>query len=70
MLSKPYTTKQGVMWDQISLARYDSEMGMQEIARANLAELDALMLSGDMTVTVPETQTVSPRRQLPPWERM
>jgi len=70
MPSKQHTTTQGQMWDQIALARLNSELAMTDVARANVDEADCLEFPGEMRLSVPDAATVEPERTLPPWERM
>ena len=63
-------TTQGQMWDHVSLSRLGSELSMQDVARRNVDNADLLEFPGELTLSVPETGSVTPVRQLPPWERM
>ena len=58
----------GQMWDHFSLAAYESEMGMRDVAEANLENMDALVLSGNLKINLPpqEESSVQPTRMLPP----
>ncbi len=70
MPNKQLTTVQGQMWDQIALARLNSELAMTDVARANVEEADCLEFAGEVKLAVPEAGSVEPVRNLPPWERM
>lgn len=65
-----YTSRQGEAWDQIALARLSGERQMGDVLALNVDELDALLLSGETRVSVPEQAAAGRVRSLPPWERM
>ena len=65
-----YISRQGEAWDQIALARLAGERQMGDVLACNVDELDALLLSGEMHVSVPEQAAARRERSLPPWERM
>jgi hypothetical protein len=62
-------TSQGQAWDQISLARYDSEKQMHVLLPANVDEMDTLLFEGGLSLAVPDVQPLRVK-SLPPWERM
>ena len=43
---------------------------MGDVLALNVDELDALLLSGETRVSVPEQAAAERVRSLPPWERM
>ena len=65
-----YVSRQGEAWDQIALARLSGERQMGDVLALNVDELDALLLSGETRVSVPEQPAAERVRNLPPWERM
>ena len=56
--------------DQIALSRLSGEHQMGDVLALNVDELDALLLSGETRVSVPEQAAAERVRSLPPWERM
>ena len=65
-----YRSRQGEAWDQIALARLSGERQMGDVLALNVDELDALLLSGETHISVPEQAAAERVRSLPPWERM
>lgn len=65
-----YISRQGEAWDQIALSRLSGERQMGDVLALNVDELDALLLSGETRVSVPEQAADERVRNLPPWERM
>lgn len=63
------TASQGEAWDQIAKERYGSEKGMAVLLPANVEEMDALLLSGETPLDLPDVP-VRAAVSLPPWERM
>lgn len=65
------TTTQGEMWDIISVAEYETEYAMRDISDVNVDYADALILSGEIKLVVPDKENISvqPVKMLPPWER-
>ena len=49
-----YISRQGEAWDQIALARLSGERQMGDVLALNVDELDALLLSGETHISVPE----------------
>ena len=49
-----YVSRQGEAWDQIALSRLSGEHQMGDVLALNVDELDALLLSGETRVSVPE----------------
>ena len=49
-----YISRQGEAWDQIALSRLSGERQMGDVLALNVDELDALLLSGETRVSVPE----------------
>lgn len=69
MSSKIIRTVQGQMWDQIALDRLNVEHDMRDVVDLNVSYADALILSGELNLSIPETPKQDPVRTLPPWER-
>lgn len=65
-----YTTTQGQMWDQVALEELGDELTMSDVLAANVDEMDALVFSGDVRLTVPDEAAPLAIQTLPPWERM
>lgn len=65
-----YTTRQGQMWDQVALEELGDELTMSDVLAANVDEMDALVFSGDVCLTIPDEATPLAIQTLPPWERM
>lgn len=64
---------QGQAWDQISKAECGAEKLLTAVVGANADEADAVLLSGNMPVTIPNVDAGERKRTLellPPWERM
>lgn len=68
-MSASHTTSQGEAWDQVAKERYGSEKDMAVLLPANPDEMDALLLSGETRLDVPD-MPVRGTVSLPPWERM
>ena len=49
-----YISRQGEAWDQIALSRLSGEHQMGDVLALNVDELDALLLSGETRVSVPD----------------
>lgn len=65
-----HVCRQGEAWDQIARERLSGELQMGDVLALNVAELDALLLSGETRVAVPEQTNAGHVRTLPPWERL
>ena len=52
------------------IIRLVGERQMGDVLALNVDELDALLLSGETRVSVPEQAAAERVRSLPPWERM
>ena len=61
-----YVSRQGEAWDQIALSRLSGEHQMGDVLALNIDELDALLLSGETRVSVPEQAAAE--RVRPPTE--
>ena len=70
MPSSSHVCRQGEAWDQIARERLSGELQMGDVLSLNVAELDALLLSGETRVAVPEQTNAGRVRTLPPWERL
>lgn len=62
--------RQGEAWDQIARERLSGEQQMGDVLALNVDEQDALLLSGETRVAVPEQTSAGRVRTLPPWERL
>ena len=65
-----HVCRQGEAWDQIARERLSGELQMGDVLSLNVAELDALLLSGETRVAVPEQTNAGRVRTRPPWERL
>lgn len=65
-----YTTTQGEAWDQIALSELGDEVLMSDLLPVNVAEMDALLFSGEVRLTIPDEVTETATVTLPPWEQM
>lgn len=65
-----HVCRQGEAWDQIARERLSGELQMGDVLALNVDEQDALLLSGETRVAVPEQTSAGRVRTLPPWERL
>lgn len=66
-------TAQGLAWDQIAKTAYGTEKLLDRLVSGNPEEADALLFSGNTSLSVPDVPTADARRasvQPAPWERM
>ena len=63
-----HKTKQGEMWDTISIAEYGTPHKVAELINANPQYADVLIFEEGINLNIPEleTETIS---SLPPWKQ-
>jgi len=66
---KTYTTVQGDMWDSIAYAQLGSTRYTDQLIIANLPYLDYYIFPAGIVLTLPEVETETVERSLPPWKR-
>ncbi len=66
--STTYTTVQGDMWDLIAFKLYGTELGMDELLKANQQYRDYVVFPAGIVLQVPEFEVVE-KSILPPWRR-
>lgn len=63
-----HKTKQGEMWDIISIAEYGTPHKVAELINANPEYSDVLIFDEGITLNIPELETES-ISSLPPWKQ-
>lgn len=68
-MTKPYTTRQGDMWDMISFRLTGSSDQIAPLMQANPEYVDTFIFQAGVTLNVPDLNTLDGNSILPPWER-
>lgn len=62
-----YRTQQGDFWDTIAWRLWGKEELMHELLRANPEHADVLVFPAGVVLTVPDVNTSTVPKNLPPW---
>ena len=62
-----YRTQQGDFWDTIACRLWGKEELMHELLRANPEHADVLVFPAGVVLTVPDVNTSTVPKDLPPW---
>lgn len=63
------TSKQGEMWDMLSIRAYGSAAFMDELIKANPEHRKVVMFRAGVVLSVPLIDTTLTASSLPPWKR-
>lgn len=66
-MATSYRTQQGDFWDTIAWRLWGKEALMHELLRANPEHADVLVFPAGIVLTVPDVDTSTAPRNLPPW---